>query len=1048
MFLDLLVANGVMARWEDYLGDPSLSAVEKEARKKQFQDFSHYIDLMDESDLIPTDNLSPDKIQKFLTLGTTASGVWLERLENAQSDALEDERETLEKLSSFRDTVDYIQSHLSWPQFAKITDFDQLWAGKYIISDRGSDQKKHWRIDESDKLFPDGKRGIRIHGYSDMGEDAGAQNWTYEQFADRFMSEVQETRGILVADDPDFLDPTLGYTLDTIGNFQDKIDEIDSENRGKTLKAWMACTVKINWKKEYIRIKAIDEWTKTIQLQDFTGQDLPPLSWAEFLRIIDPEMDSKADFHRYSDISTPENFVANAGIAGLGFKDRKFVFGEDEKTKKPSELWGFRHKEKDKYLEVQFDATNNKVTLTEYSKIKKQGEPWKKKKDIPTGPQIKWVKIAEKYSLEFLKQYIDEEGFTLPVNYDPIKQAPAFQDDGTVPGEHGHWHHRSKWWMLAGLRNFHDIGKAFKMGLHMFEHMIEESHELHASEALYNFFLKTRGANDSLTIHAMGEFAGKVGEMVDKKMNHLKRLSAAPRRAEIRHILLTKPPKPFDLMAAMTVTVEMSGVLYPDSHLDDLQGNNYLWFRQLCNALNYNYNDEINAAIGKEQLENVNSPHIHETILITRFLKSHSEENPYIQSFKGGSKFWWAVVQWRNGQMEKGKNEVKERDSGQGRKEYIMAKYKSNELEIVAWGFPELYDKSIDPGVLGPAFVWSMSNATRIAHPTLLQNFRNNILAHGLSFHALSFSGNNADGKIYQDTVTLVVEQLQKSWKLPLEAKKTLEKLNSVRDANPDGHNPELYLDLGKFWDSYHAILNPVLQWADPMLFLLLEDPKIPDAQKSTVRKYVDTLRSMTGAGRLKDKEPNPTLLQYGAYDYKNSIIFDTTNDGTLFSLKLQLSYMQLNSRTGEMYQKKDQELWNQSIVPYLEALRTNANFRDNESYQKRQFLVVHDEIMNFLRSSIPQQTYKDALITQSYFRQLNALGFDVNYENVFQNTGLWQKIDFGWEAAYGRFRNSQPGTGRIISGVRKQTQQAMEMGSSGAWNSQEDHAGDEAVPH
>lgn len=86
-------------------------------------------------------------------------------------------------------------------------------------------------------------------------------------------------------------------------------------------------------------------------------------------------MDSKADFHRYSDISTPENFVANAGIAGLGFKDRKFVFGEDEKTKKPSELWGFRHKEKDKYLEVQFDATNNKVTLTEYSKIKKQGEP-------------------------------------------------------------------------------------------------------------------------------------------------------------------------------------------------------------------------------------------------------------------------------------------------------------------------------------------------------------------------------------------------------------------------------------------------------------------------------------------------------------------------------------------------------------------------------------------------------------------------------------------------------------------------------------------------
>ena len=148
-----------------------------------------------------------------------------------------------------------------------------------------------------------------------------------------------------------------------------------------------------------------------------------------------------------------------------------------------------------------------------------------------------------------------------------------------------------------------------------------------------------------MTLHAMAEFAGKVGEMVDKKMNHLKHLSAGARRAEIRHILLTKPPKPFDLMAAMTVTVEMSGVLYPDSHLDDLQGNNYLWFRQLCTALGYDYNKELNAAISKERLEYPNSPHLHETILITRFLKTNSEKNPYIQSFKAGAKFWGAVSQ-------------------------------------------------------------------------------------------------------------------------------------------------------------------------------------------------------------------------------------------------------------------------------------------------------------------------------------------------------------------------------------------------------------------
>ncbi len=47
--------------------------------------------------------------------------------------------------------------------------------------------------------------------------------------------------------------------------------------------------------------------------------------------------------------------------------------------------------------------------------------------------------------------------------------------------------------------------------------------------------------------------------------------------------------------------------------------------------------------------------------------------------------------------MEKGAKEVKERNTGTGREAYIMAKYKSNELEIVAGAFPELYDKDVSP---------------------------------------------------------------------------------------------------------------------------------------------------------------------------------------------------------------------------------------------------------------------------------------------------------------------------------------------------------------
>ncbi len=288
---------------------------------------------------------------------------------------------------------------------------------------------------------------------------------------------------------------------------------------------------------------------------------------------------------------------------------------------------------------------------------------------------------------------------------------------------------------------------------------------------------------------------------------------------------------------------------------------------------------------------------------------------------------------------------------------------------------------------MSPAFVWSMSNATRIAHPELLDKFRKNILGDGLTFHALSFSGNNADAKVYQDTVTLVTEKLVEQGKLPEKARDDLKKLNKVRDAKPDAHNPDLYLDLGKFWNAYHAVLNPVLQGTDPMLFLLLQEDKLGDPQKGTVRKYIDKLKDMTGNGRLKDKEPNSTLLLYGSYDYKNSMIFDTNDSKDLYSFGLQLSYIQLNSRTASMHQKNDVALWNGSIMPYLEALRKNDNFVNNPEYQKRQFLALHGEIMQFLKqglNAVPPETYNHALNSPSYLRQLDNLGFDVRYENLF----------------------------------------------------------------
>lgn len=100
-----------------------------------------------------------------------------------------------------------------------------------------------------------------------------------------------------------------------------------------------------------------------------------------------------------------------------------------------------------------------------------------------------------------------------------------------------------------------------------------------------------------------------------------------------------------------------------------------------------------------------------------------------------------------------------------------MSKFKSNEFEIVVGAFPELWAINADPEFLGPAFVWSMSNATRVAHPEVIQKMANaNLYGKGLTFHALTFARDPESARLYQRTVTLLVHELVKQGRLPAQA--------------------------------------------------------------------------------------------------------------------------------------------------------------------------------------------------------------------------------------------------------------------------------------
>ncbi len=246
--------------------------------------------------------------------GTEDSKAFMQKMLEAESAAVQEEIETQDNLASFADMVTFLEKKLkSSGNVSKVSDFASLSAGKFIISDRADNQKKHWKIEDESALLADGKNGLEIRGFTDMGDNAGTEQWSYGRFVENFLAEVHHTRGVAISDDAQFLDPTMGYSINSMDDFEREIDRIDSENRGKKFAVGMACTMNVDGRKEYIRITDIkDIPVKTIQFQDFTGQKYPPISWEEFLALIDPEMTIGSEFHRFGDISTPQKFAENA----------------------------------------------------------------------------------------------------------------------------------------------------------------------------------------------------------------------------------------------------------------------------------------------------------------------------------------------------------------------------------------------------------------------------------------------------------------------------------------------------------------------------------------------------------------------------------------------------------------------------------------------------------------------------------------------------------------------------------------------------------------
>ena len=66
--------------------------------------------------------------------------------------------------------------------------------------------------------------------------------------------------------------------------------------------------------------------------------------------------------------------------------------------------------------------------------------------------------------------------------------------------------------------------------------------------------------------------------------------------------------------------------------------------------------------------------------------------------------------------------------------------------------------------------------------------------------------------------------------------------------------------------------------------------------------------------------------------------------------------------------------LWHEAILPFIQSIHEDPLYATNPSFQKRQFVKIHNEIIEFIRQKLNSKYYPDALKKQPYIRELQAL--------------------------------------------------------------------------
>lgn len=345
-----------------------------------------------------------------------------------------------------------------------------------------------------------------------------------------------------------------------------------------------------------------------------------------------------------------------------------------------------------------------------------------------------------------------------------------------------------------------------------------------------------------------------MGNLIESTVSDIKdKFAGAQRRKYIRdEILLNPKARPHEVLAGLMLVYDMSGTLYPDSFLQDLQGTKYHWFEKVAIAIGVNprvaYRNCYEKAVsGKNEIKE----HPPEEELIERLFKTYQEHNPFVQAIGGGAKVWKMAENGRQEQQAKGEKEVvKEGATAIARADYIVAKMDSNEFEISLGAIPKLLDKSSDAEFLGVMFAYTAGGAPDYVHYSTSDKIKN-IAYTGVPFHGFLFSKTPQSSELYQNIIKMVLKKRAED-KLPgaeamLASYQKIEKNRPKKYSHTKDENSDpIYKDLWAFWRKNYKVLHPILQGTDPTLQIMSMDKNTSSKDATDIKSYFGALHGET----------------------------------------------------------------------------------------------------------------------------------------------------------------------------------------------------------